>query len=75
MKIYRYKTKISESGSIQLPLNPALYDQEVEILILPKSLEKEQKLKAIDFITKWAGFLKSTPTDSTKYDYLMEKYK
>lgn len=31
--------------------------------------------KATDFVNKWAGFLKSPDTDSTKYNYLSEKYK
>lgn len=30
---------------------------------------------ATDFVNKWAGFLKNPDTDSTKYDYLTEKYK
>ncbi|MFN8267949.1 MAG: hypothetical protein U0T31_08090 [Chitinophagales bacterium] len=40
-----------------------------------KSIRKTKKASASDFVKKWAGFLKNKDTDSSKYDYLMDKYK
>lgn len=60
---------------IQVPISPSLYDKEVEIIIVPKLTKKKNKLKATDFVNKWAGFLNNSDTDSSKYDYLAEKYK
>jgi hypothetical protein len=31
--------------------------------------------KAADFVSRWAGFLKNSDTDESKYDYLSQKYK
>ena len=75
MKAYRYKTKISSTGKILIPVSPALYDKEVDVIILPKKREKRKELKAVDFVNKWAGFLKNDDIEKSKYDYLSEKYK
>ncbi len=76
MKAYKFTTKISAKGMIQLPSRPELYDKEVEVIIVPKAEEDEKKTtKATDFVKKWAGFLKNNDTDKSKYDYLSEKYK
>ena len=74
MRIYKFKTRISKTGQIQLPLNRQLFDKEVEIIILPKQKQKPSKLKMEDFINKWSGFLSNPETDDAKYQYLMEKY-
>ena len=75
MRIYKFQTRISKTGEIQLPLNPQLFDKEVEIIILPKQKLKPSKLKMEEFINKWSGFLSNPETDDAKYQYLMEKYK
>ncbi len=75
MKAYRYKTKVSNTGEILIPVSPALYDKEVDVIILPKNNKKEKELKAVDFVNKWAGFLKNHDTEKSKFDYLSEKYK
>lgn len=75
MKAYKFDTKISENGIIRLPLNPNLYDQEVEIIIVPKTKTVKKKThKASEFVNKWAGFLTNSETDKSKYNYLTEKY-
>ena len=74
MRIYKFQTRISKTWEIQLPLNPQLFDKEVEIIILPKQKQKPSKLKMEDFINKWSGFLSNPETDDAKYQYLMEKY-
>lgn len=75
MKAYRFITKISDSGTIQIPYDPTLFDKEVEVIILPQPKPEEKKMKAIEFIDKWAGFLVDSDTDKSKFDYLSDKYK
>lgn len=76
MKAYKFNTKISEKGIIRLPLSPALYDKEVEIIIVPKTkTEKTKTHKASDFVNNWAGFLTNSDTDNSKFNYLTEKYR
>lgn len=74
MKAYRFITKISEKGTIQLPNYPNLFDKEVEVIILPKHKSKEGKMKAEEFVDKWAGFLSDKDTNQAKYRYLSKKY-
>ena len=75
MKAYRYKTKISNTGEILIPVSPVLYDKEVDVIILLKNNKKEKEIKAVDFVNRWAGFLKNEDIEKSKYDYLSEKYK
>jgi len=75
MKAYRYKTKISNTGEILIPVSPVLYNKEVDVIILPKNNKKEKEIKAVDFVNRWAGFLKNEDIEKSKYDYLSEKYK
>jgi hypothetical protein len=83
MEAYRFITKISKEGTIQLTENPALFGQEVELIILPKSEKKSEnhtkkKITALEFVNKWAGFLKhidDEQIDNAKYNYLMNKHK
>lgn len=35
----------------------------------------KRKPQAVDFANKWAGFLRESNTDNSRYDYLTEKYK
>ena len=57
MKTYRFTTKISKQGTIQVPYSSSLSDDEVEVIILPKSRPQEGKIKAMEFVEKWKGFL------------------
>lgn len=75
MKVYRILTKVSEKGTIQLPNYPHLFNKEVEIIILPKSKPRKSKMKAEEFVDKWAGFLSDKETRKAKYNYLSNKYK
>lgn len=75
MRAYKFITKISKNGMIKIPFNPALYNKEVEIIIVPKMTKHIKGLKATDFVSKWAGFLNDPNIDDRKYDYLTEKYK
>jgi hypothetical protein len=75
VKAFRFETRISKKGVIQLPLNQQLVDREVEIIILPKLHLKPTKNAALDFIDKWAGFLSNIDIADSKYQYLSNKYK
>jgi hypothetical protein len=75
MQAYRFETRISKKGTIQLPFNQQLVDREVEIIIIPKQDLKSNKNASIDFINKWAGFLSNMDTEDSKFQYLSEKYK
>ena len=75
MQAYRFETRISKKGTIQLPFDQQLVDKEVEIIIIPKQDLKPNKNASIDFINKWAGFLSNVDTEDAKFQYLSEKYK
>lgn len=74
MQAYRFETRISKKGIIQLPFHHQLIDRDVEIIILPKQALKTNKNSSADFVNKWAGFLSQSNEDS-KFQYLTEKYK
>ncbi len=75
MKAYRFETKVSKTGIIQIPFTPDIFDKDVEVIIVPKTDVTVIKQSAGDFVSKWAGFLASENTDDSKYSYLSEKYK
>lgn len=68
-------TKVTNTGTIQIPDNPALYDKEVEVIILLKTGTEREKMSAMKFVEKWAGVLANGDTDQAKFDYLSAKYK
>ncbi len=75
MRAFKFETRISKDGTIQIPFTPSLYDTEVEIIIVPKNIKKISLKAGREFVKKWAGFLNSNDIDSSKFDYLSEKYK
>lgn len=75
MRAFKYITKVSNKGVIQIPNNPALYDKEVEVIIVPVTAKSANGEKATDFVEKWAGFLKNPDSDALKHDYLSDKYR
>ena len=75
MRAFKFDTRISKDGTIQIPFTPSLFDTEVEITIVPKEEKKRVKKANRKFVEQWEGFLVSNDTDSSKFDYLSEKYK
>ena len=79
MQAYRFETKISKDGKIQIPSYNHLIDKDVEVIILSKSVSKTKRNGVVKFLNKWSGFLKSPDTDieieDAKYQYISEKYK
>ena len=72
MTSYHFETLIPDNKTIYLPMDFDLINQEVEIFIIPKKIEKTSSVK--DFLDTWAGAFKDVEPHS-KYEYLMEKYK
>jgi hypothetical protein len=75
MRAFKFNTRISEDGTIHLPYAPLLFNREVELIVVPKNERKSVKKAGRAFVAKWAGFLSSNDTDSSKFEYLSEKYK
>ena len=75
MRIFKFNTKVSSNGTIQIPFIPSLFDKEVELIIVPKSIKKDKINSGKNFVEKWAGFLKDDNLDLLKNNYLSEKYK
>lgn len=75
MKIFKFNTKISSNGTIQIPFTPSLFDKDVEIIIVPKIRKMNRRATGQAFVNKWAGFLINNNADLSKYDYLSEKYR
>jgi hypothetical protein len=80
MQPYKFDTCISKDGVITLPFEPALFNREVEIIIMPKvSVRKTNKKKITmsDFLEKWSGTFKNLPAEDAsdlRYEYLRKKY-
>ena len=76
MQTYRFDTRISKDGVIQLPYNQQLMGREVEVIIMPKEDSKPITTTTSEFIDKWAGFLSvENSVEESKFHYLTEKYK
>jgi hypothetical protein len=83
MQAYKFNTVISENGNISLPIEPILFNTEVEVIILPKnaagkSMPDKKQYSALDFLKDWSGILKNMPDDeieNAKFSYLTEKHK
>ena len=75
MKTLRFRTKVSKSGTIQLPRDSSLNNKEVDVIIMPKAKRIIKSMKAMEFVEKWKGFLYPMESNDSKFDYLMEKYK
>jgi hypothetical protein len=80
MQTYEFDTKISEKGTISLPIEPQLFNMDVKIIIVPKPKPiQRKKTSALDnFLEKWSGAFKNVSDeelDNAKYEYLKEKHK
>ncbi|HAQ21523.1 MAG TPA: hypothetical protein DCR40_20180 [Prolixibacteraceae bacterium] len=73
MRAFKFDTRISKDGTIQIPFTPSLFNTEVEIIIVPKEEKKRIKKAGRKFVEQWVGFLKSEDTDSSKFDYLLNR--
>lgn len=75
MKAYRFETRVSKNGAVNLPFIPDFHNMDVEIIIILKRENYEIKTSGKEFIAKWAGFLENDNREDSKLNYLIEKYK
>jgi hypothetical protein len=55
MKEYRFNARISDNGIFSLPIEPTLYNTDVEIIILPRKNKEEKMSDKENNFGKWAG--------------------
>ena len=78
MATFKFKTKISKEGTIEVPHRTELHNQEVEVTLRIKEFDDNNQINAYRFLDKWTGFLKHSKDDihdNAKYEYLMNKYR
>ena len=77
MTTFKFKTKISGEGTIKVPDQTDLHNQEVEVTLRIKEPADNNQNNVNRFLDKWTGFLKYSKNDThgdAKYEYLMDKY-
>jgi len=52
MKTYRFRTKVSRTGFLQVPERASLQDKEVDVIIVPKIHSSSTKSSARNFVEK-----------------------
>ena len=74
MKVYRFVAKVSDSGTIQIPYDSSLLDEEVEVVIRSAPHSRSNRRPAAAFVNQWAGFLAGDDTEQSNYECLSRKY-
>ena len=82
MNAYKFNTRVSDAGTITLPLDSHLYNTDVEVFIVPAKHNPTEKshFSASDFISKWRGCIKGMENvsdaelDRIKHEYLKQKH-
>ncbi len=75
MQTYKFQTKVSGDGSIQIPNYQEFRNLDVDVVITKKIPTEQSKISADEFIRNVAGVLSDKEIDTAKLDYLLEKYK
>jgi len=75
MEAYKFKTKVSENGTISVPEGFDVKNKEVEVIILNEATKNTPKKNMREFLDKFSGILEGIDPDKAKYDYLMDKHK
>lgn len=75
MEAYKFKTKVSENGTISVPEGFDVKNKEVEVIILNEVVQNAPKKSMKEFLDKFSGILEGIDPDKAKYDYLMDKHK
>lgn len=68
-----FSTKISEDGTIFLPNEMHLNGKTVQITIQLTDSNHKTEVNIDNLLKKWTGFLKISPIEEARYEYLMEK--
>ncbi|UKT62803.1 hypothetical protein [Pedobacter mucosus] len=75
MGAYKFKTKVSENGTIVIPDRFNVKNKEIEVIISDDINLDKPKKNIKEFLDKFSGILEGIDPDKAKYDYLMEKHK
>lgn len=75
MQTYKFQTKVSGDGSIQIPNYQEFRNLDVDVVITKRIPTEPSKISADEFIRNVAGVLSDNEIDTAKLDYLLEKYK
>ncbi len=75
MQTYKFQTKVSGDGSIQIPNYQEFKNLDVDVVITKRIPTEQSKISADEFIRNVAGVLSDKDIDTAKLDYLLEKYK
>lgn len=74
MQTYKFQTKVSGDGSIQIPNYQEFKNLDVDVVITKRIPTEQGKISADEFIRNVAGVLSDKDIDTAKLDYLLEKY-
>lgn len=76
MEAYKFKTKVSENGTIAVPEEFDVKNKEVEVIILdnPIKIPAIEKMTGKEFVKKYAGMFNDIEADQAKWEYLKEKH-
>lgn len=74
MEAYKFETTVLENGMIQIPNYQKLKFKNVEVVLLVKQPEIEQKSKeqeVKEFVDKWYGFFPEIDIDDIRYNAIL----
>ncbi|WP_443944444.1 hypothetical protein ACJVDH_16180 [Pedobacter sp. AW1-32] len=83
MEAYKFKTKVSENGTIVVPEGFDVKNKEVEVIIKeveviildnPIKIPAIEKMTGKEFVKKYAGMFNDSEADQAKWEYLKEKH-
>ncbi|GGE52832.1 hypothetical protein EV200_102337 [Pedobacter psychrotolerans] len=74
MEAYKFKTKVSENGTIVVPDGFDVKNKEVEVIILDEVVSFPKKMTGAEFVEKFAGVIQNIDADKAKWAYLKEKH-
>jgi hypothetical protein len=74
MEAYKFKTKVSENGTIVVPDGFDIKNKEVEVIILDEVVSFQKRMTGAQFVEKFAGIVKNVDADEAKWAYLKDKH-
>lgn len=74
MEAYKFKTKVSENGTIVVPDGFDVKNKEVEVIILDEVVSFQKTMTGAQFVEKFAGIIENVDADEAKWAYLKEKH-
>ncbi|RDC54496.1 hypothetical protein DU508_21240 [Pedobacter chinensis] len=74
MEAYKFKTKVSEDGTIIIPDRFDVKNKEVEVIILDDVVPVAKRMTGSEFVEKFSGVIKNIDADQAKWEYLKDKH-